>query len=634
MGTKTAAKKTQTTNTKKQDNLMGANSDLLKQTGLLAAAMAAGKQPPSDKKKIDLEKMGPIAFHSWVKFFKYKDQVATDKAAKLKMVQSRKFFNNGEFREQLKLYPGQDYQEKGDDGEFKYVSDPQKFYLIAFKNLAIFYSSKIDEVETKRAIETFSYSDVRPVFEDDKKLGGIIDFGEFNEGSCVKVVTKAAKKEVWVVCFETTSKKNTFLDLIRAIKIDEQHQDGLIILKKMPPKPTMANILKPSKGPGGMKDGKVAFNVSKQKITDGYWITIQTWSQCNLKCGGGTSTLQRMCVPPKQGGAACEGDAIITKTCNLQPCPGVSGTGQKFENVTVNNPIMKSLPFSEKPQRYVKCKIKESDLFVYLEVKDKMFDGQSIFKRKEMKDQKTVEFPVRTIMNNQTVSIYTGDEISSLFLSFNIKLTSFHRSTKAGCFQLYESGNKYITLCPFGCENGSTQGLEEWDYDYNLFKYQCAYKKNDKEARELRRRLDEKINAAKGALMAEQGEKIRKKTKKEEKEQMVVLVKKTNGIALQAIQKELNLEAMIQKEEEEKIEREKAEIMANIEKERKKKQCVLNAIRERELENQYNLHASEAQHQIQTIKKQTAQQVLIRRSALNSKIRLIRQKAEKNKKED
>jgi len=131
--------------------------------------------------------------------------------------------------------------------------------------------------------------------------------------------------------------------------------------------------------------------------------------------------------------------------------------------------------------------------------------------------------------------------------------------------------------------------------------------------------------------MAEQAEKIRKKTKKDEKDQMVVLVKKTNGIALQAIQKELNLEAMIQKEEEEKIEREKAEILANIEKERKKKECVLKAIRERELENQYNLHATEAEKTIQNIKKETAQQVLIKRNALNSKLRLIRMKAEREK---
>ena len=144
---KTQAKtQTQNQNQNKQpmsDDLMGANSDLLKQTNLLATAMAAGQKPPGQKKKIELDKMGPIAFHSWVKFFKYKDQVASDRNAKLRFNQSRKFLTNGEFREQLKLYPGEDYQEKGDDGEFKYVSDPQKFYMIAFKNLVVFYSSKI-----------------------------------------------------------------------------------------------------------------------------------------------------------------------------------------------------------------------------------------------------------------------------------------------------------------------------------------------------------------------------------------------------------------------------------------------------------------------------------------------------------
>merc|ERR1712032_1142899 len=92
------------------------------------------------------------------------------------------------------------------------------------------------------------------------------------------------------------------------------------------------------------------------------------------------------------------------------------------------------------------------------------------------------------------------------FLTFNIKLTTFYRASKVGCFQLYESSKKYLTLCPFGCGNDNTQGLEEWDYDFNLFKYQCAYKKDDKKAREMRRKLDDKINAAKNALMAERRE--------------------------------------------------------------------------------------------------------------------------------
>lgn len=127
-----------------QNDLMGANSDLLKQTGLLAAAYASNNQkPPGFKNRIDLEKMGPIAFHSWVKFFKYTDQVATDKNAKLRFNQNRKFFTNGEFREQLKLYPGQDYQEKDDEGEFKYVSSPNDFYLVAFKHSVVIYQTKM-----------------------------------------------------------------------------------------------------------------------------------------------------------------------------------------------------------------------------------------------------------------------------------------------------------------------------------------------------------------------------------------------------------------------------------------------------------------------------------------------------------
>lgn len=345
--------------------------------------------------------------------------------------------------------------------------------------------------------------DIRPVFEDDKKSGGVVDFGDFNEGSCAKIITRQKGKIVWIICFDSKAKRNSFIDIVRTIKIDMQHYDGLIVLKIKPPKPTLADIFRPGKrhdGPMGQMgdNGNANFNATTQKLTDGYWITIQNWSQCSLKCGGGTSTLQRMCVPPKNGGKDCMGDAIVTKACNTQPCPGLGKNrriNEPDENTTVKNPKMMSLPFSEKPQRYIKCKIKESDLTVNLNVTDVMFRHQSIFKKKDMEEDGTthVEFPVRAVMNNETVSIYTGDEINSLFVSFNIKMTKFLRAPKPGCFQLYENAKKAVTLCPFGCENGDMSGLESWDYDFNLFKYQCAYKPDPRKARELRRRLDDKI---------------------------------------------------------------------------------------------------------------------------------------------
>jgi hypothetical protein len=87
---------------------------------------------------------------------------------------------------------------------------------------------------------------------------------------------------------------------------------------------------------------------------DGYWMVLQTWTQCSLKCGGGVSTMQRMCVPPKNGGKPCEGEAILTKKCNTAACPTVGSdpAQAKTEQAKMGKPIVKVAPFSQRPQRY------------------------------------------------------------------------------------------------------------------------------------------------------------------------------------------------------------------------------------------------------------------------------------------
>ena len=143
-------------------------------------------------------------------------------------------------------------------------------------------------------------------------MGGVVDFGEFHEGSCLKIITRESGKIVWVLCFENNKKKTNFLDFLRAVKIDEQHQDGLIVLKQKLPEPTLSQILGPKKLSGAeFGEGRVSFN-STQKVTDGYWITIQSWTQCSLKCGGGTMTLHRECVMGSSPESApCKGEPIF-----------------------------------------------------------------------------------------------------------------------------------------------------------------------------------------------------------------------------------------------------------------------------------------------------------------------------------
>lgn len=330
-------------------------------------------------------------------------------------------------------------------------------------------------------------SDIRLVYEDTDKFGAVVDFGNFNEGSCAKVTTREHGKIVWVVCFELDGVKSNFLSLLRNLKIDEQHEDGLVLLKYGPKnnQETVNDLMNMHKKEQSQKltsdkEGNlnVQFDTHKnQTLIDGYWITIQNWTQCSLKCGGGTSTLQRMCIAPKNGGAPCKGESIITKPCNTQPCPEIFKASQKNGNETIKKPIIKSLALSKKPQRYLKCKIKESDLMLFFNVSDPLFRKNPFINPDEIgSDVSQFQFPIRVVMNNSTLTLYTGETSESLYISFNLASSRFLRIKRKECFKIYESAKKYVVLCPFGCDN-TEKAVEEWDYDFNLFKHQCNYKK-------------------------------------------------------------------------------------------------------------------------------------------------------------
>ena len=200
-----------------------------------------------------------------------------------------------------------------------------------------------------------------PVPETAKYEGGIQDFGSYAEGYCAKVKTDdKARSYDWIICMEKNEDKMAFMETLKKIVILNQRKNGIVLVPNQPPKkPDMSEFTKPREpGPtlGGTSDGSlgVTFNSKTNNIKDGYWIVLQDWSQCNLKCGGGNSTLQRMCVPPKTGGKPCEGEAVLKRKCNTKPCPQIISNEPTEQNSTKidRKPIVKVLPFSTRPQRY------------------------------------------------------------------------------------------------------------------------------------------------------------------------------------------------------------------------------------------------------------------------------------------
>ncbi len=256
------------------------------------------------------------------------------------------------------------------------------------------------------------------------------------------------------------------------LKLSQQNKNsGKVEQTKQVKKETMAELFNPKP----IIKTIIENTKTNSTVVNGFWIVLQDWSQCDRACGGGKSTLQRICSPPRNGGTPCIGEPILTKPCNEHPCPLQMSNNQSNSNKTLVTlqPVVKVLQFSTRPQRYSKCVIKESDLMLLKpQIENKVENPVT----QNGIDREFIEIPTRTVMNNRTITIFGGEDYSTMLEVFTLKYTKFLKSKKRGnCFILTQDKKK-VELCQLG--NSNQNSISEWDYDFNLFKNQCS-KTND-----------------------------------------------------------------------------------------------------------------------------------------------------------
>lgn len=120
---------------------------------------------------------------------------------------------------------------------------------------------------------------------------------------------------------------------------------------------------------------------------------------------------------------------------------------------------------------------------------------------------------------------------------------------------------------------------------------------------------------------------IHKRQKKEPVEEPLN-IKKEGDIALKALDKELTIETMLEKEELQREQEEANELDYKVEVEKKKEDCIIKAIKEREIENQFNLKKKGQAEEISQVKNVARNQIKIRRDYLKKRIENLRRKAE------
>lgn len=567
---------------------------------------------------------GPVYFKGWVKFFRF---LFDDKKKSLKA-----FYENPEFKDQLKGMKSFSQLDEMEDGMYKYVHTKNDFFAIAYKEELTFAKSKINAFTS--IFDTLKIEYIMPVSEDKGYKGGITNMGSFKEGDCFKVTTSKAGRWTWVICLESSTEKIKLMTIIKKLVIARQRQNGFVNVGNDPnkPSPSAAGANNSTTLAGATLDQSSLSVTLDKHINDGYWIVLQDWSSCTKFCGSGTQTLHRMCVPPKKGGNPCQGQAVVTRMCNQQPCPGTNqiiDPNSPEAKIEVLKPKMSVLPFSDRPQRYDKCFLKESDLLLTIE---NNYDPD----KKTGKKIKVVQIPVRVVMNQYTISAFAGLNETDRKVSFDIKKVSFYSSIRdPTCFILKEYGvpnnplSKTHSLgekapiseaefCPFA--TASPEIKEEWDYDFHLFKHQCHEPKpitallNDTE-------IEEELGKKKGQMRIDMvNEKKKKMLAKSEDSAATVYAKKVKENSLKAIEKEVKLEQMIENEIKE-AQNEAIEMKAKeLEKEKSKLDCLNKAIKEKELENEYNVAQSAKDDRIEGLKKQVAETINTKRQRLKNKI--------------
>jgi len=480
-----------------------------------------------------------------------------------------------------------------------------------------------------------------PNIPDDSNLkGSVKDLGSFSEGNCFEVETKKPTQffqmtqdepfpskgmsTIWLFCSSSPEIKSKFMNLVIKLRLKKQHQHGLWLrnnldeeLRKRSGKPTIADLMTEALPKAGGV-GKV------ENALDGYWVKLQDWSTCSKKCGGGLQYLHLMCIPPKKGGKPCEGESLRSKPCNEEPCPEVGDAKQILQphgREKMNKPIVKMMPISARPLRYDKCHIKETDAI--FTKNDKKYGNIS---------NNPMKIPGRVVMNERSISVYTDETLVTNLGTFILERTSFSRiKDRKHCF-LLTSVNLQAEFCNIDT-NPNSNFVEEWDYDFNLFKHQCHTDRptislDEREEKELEDEFNNKVESAKMDVVRERTKRLKDKVE----EAPATRIEKTQAVTLMAIQKELKLEELLEKEEAERESAEERELRAQIEKEKRKDDCLIKSIKEKELEDQHNVNKANQENEIHQLQEEAKQEILAKRAQIRAKLAQMRKRAARKKK--
>jgi len=508
-------------------------------------------------------------------------------------------------------------KDKDEWGFLNIPDDTHFFFILTRKTLYAMNARRNDIAKTYKSIEM---DWIEPTITGDQTVGykgGLEDIGNFKEGFCFRL--KSTTNVIWNICADTMQQKEkwmkTIFGLLENTKQNYQSTGDSLVVSQEIQLPFQINGGKPPIPEYGLPNW-ISRNGSK---IDGRWVILQDWSQCTQICGGGKQYLQRMCVPPQNGGIPCDGDTMLVKDCNTQVCPNVIETTKEGP---ANPTSIKMQQLSSRPLRYEICVVREGDLD--LGITDQGFAAMP-------------KYPVRVILNNKTISIFSTPSYDNVYKSWELNYLNILASPedKRSCFVLSDlrDSSKKATLCimPTALKAGQSieKAKEEWFNDIYFFRDKCKDKNKyvDESPQIKQKRMEVEIEA--------KNEKFDRIKDKENEDDQKVIQKKVEAntkIALQAVEKENKYEQLAMEEELMREREEENNLNVLVESERDKEACMEREIKKKQKMQSMKKQEALMEDKAEEIQKQASLQVLASRESFKKRMDRLKRTAERKRK--
>jgi hypothetical protein len=239
-------------------------------------------------------------------------------------------------------------------------------------------------------------------------------------------------------------------------------------------------------------------------------------------------------------------------------------------------------------------------------------------------------------MNNHTLSLFEDEQYTNNIFTFNLHQVNIARNAQDHCCIIVRSNNRQYELCGFDKECGTQSNpkfYKSWKNDFIMFSHNC-YQPHDigngkDENVKLQDDFQKKITQAQIDVIQQREKLLEAKLDQADEFKIEGKMKRVQGTVMKAIKKELNLEELIKKEEQEKVDSTTQELMVKFKYEKHKKKCLKKILKSKEEEDAKNREVKEYSSQIQKLKQDAVSQVQKKRNQLRKKILEIRKKAQR-----